>query len=50
MPKTMGPRLVLLLVVAGAAAVVTTVQGQADLVIFEAPTAEAVERGKRKLS
>lgn len=41
------PRLLLLLVVA-AAALLTTCHAQGDMVIFEAPPAEAVEKGKRK--
>jgi hypothetical protein len=40
------PRLLLLLVVA-AAALLTTCHAQGDMVIFEAPPAEAVEKGKR---
>jgi hypothetical protein len=42
------PRLLLVLVVAGAAVFTTTCHAQGDMVIFEAPPAEAVERGKRK--
>lgn len=44
------PRLLLLLLLAAAVARGEWDQGPGEVAVFESPSAEAVERGKRKLS